>query len=232
MKPAGSSGLGALGRSDVALAVVAHPDDESFGLGAVLSALARSGTRISVLCFTHGEASTLAAGVDGEERLHEVREAELAAASRALGLHHVELCDYPDGRLSSVPVSELAEVVRALVQKVAADLLVVFDEGGVTGHPDHVRATEAARTAADHLRLPVLSWSVPQRVADELNTEFGTSFAGRTADEVDHWIMVDRQAQLTAIACHRSQSTSNQVLWRRLELTGDREPLRLLPTRT
>jgi LmbE family N-acetylglucosaminyl deacetylase len=36
------------------LAVVAHPDDESFGLGAVLSAFIDSGTRVSVLCFTRG----------------------------------------------------------------------------------------------------------------------------------------------------------------------------------
>ncbi|HLI74718.1 MAG TPA: PIG-L family deacetylase, partial [Acidimicrobiales bacterium] len=44
-----------------ALAVVAHPDDESFGLGAVLAALVRSGGDVRVLSFTHGEASTLGA---------------------------------------------------------------------------------------------------------------------------------------------------------------------------
>ena len=41
------------------LAVVAHPDDESFGLGAVLSALVIGDVRASVICFTHGEASAL-----------------------------------------------------------------------------------------------------------------------------------------------------------------------------
>ena len=41
------------------LAICAHPDDESFGLGAILGVVAELGTRVRVLCFTHGEASTL-----------------------------------------------------------------------------------------------------------------------------------------------------------------------------
>lgn len=46
------------------LAVVAHPDDEPFGIGAVLDAFACTGSAVSVLCLTHGEASTLH-GVSG-----------------------------------------------------------------------------------------------------------------------------------------------------------------------
>ena len=56
------------------LAVCAHPDDESFGLGAALRGFADAGARTSVLCFTRGEASTL-----GEDlaTLGEVRSDEL-----------------------------------------------------------------------------------------------------------------------------------------------------------
>lgn len=50
-------GLGGIG--SVTLAVVAHPDDESFGLGAILAALTSRGTTVRVLCFSHGEASSL-----------------------------------------------------------------------------------------------------------------------------------------------------------------------------
>ena len=35
------------------LAVCAHPDDESFGLGAVLSTFAELGVQTRALCFTH-----------------------------------------------------------------------------------------------------------------------------------------------------------------------------------
>src|SRR5674476_1023032 len=60
------------------LAVVAHPDDESFGLGALLDAFARAGAGVEVLCLTHGEASTLH-GAPGD--LASLRGAELAAAA-------------------------------------------------------------------------------------------------------------------------------------------------------
>ena len=64
------------------LAVVAHPDDESFGLGALLSEASGAGSRAGVLCLTHGEASTLH-GRDGD--LRTIREGELRAAAARLG---------------------------------------------------------------------------------------------------------------------------------------------------
>lgn len=47
------------------LAVVAQPNDESFGHGAVPAGFADAGAAVAVLCFTHGESSTLHC-VDGE----------------------------------------------------------------------------------------------------------------------------------------------------------------------
>ena len=41
------------------LVVVAHPDDESFGLGAIISQMTATGAAVHILCYTHGEASTL-----------------------------------------------------------------------------------------------------------------------------------------------------------------------------
>ena len=41
------------------LAVCAHPDDESFGLGAVLHHFVANGADVAMLCFTRGEASSL-----------------------------------------------------------------------------------------------------------------------------------------------------------------------------
>lgn len=214
-----------------ALAVVAHPDDESFGLGAVLSHLSAAGTEVSLLCFTHGEASTLGTDPLEQVELHAVRAEELAAAAGVLGLTGVELRDYPDGRLSSVALDELAAVVEAESVRRGADLLVVFDEGGITGHPDHIQATRAALAAAEHLDVPVVAWALDDAVARSLNTEFGTTFAGRPAGDIDIRITVDRDVQNAAVCCHRSQSTANPVLWRRLALSGQTELLRVLRVR-
>lgn len=207
------------------LVVCAHPDDESFGLGAVLSSFAEGGSRIAVLCLTHGEASTLH-GVGGE--LRSIRERELAAAAEVLGVDGVELLDYPDGDLGSTTAEQLARDVERAAQRAGASLLLCFDDGGITGHPDHQRATDAARFAARRLCVPVLAWAIPEAVAAALNDEFGTSFAGRPAAEIDLTITVERELQLKAIACHRSQSAENPVLWRRLDLLGRREHLRYL----
>jgi N-acetylglucosamine malate deacetylase 2 len=212
-----------LPRAREVLAVCAHPDDESFGLGAVLAAFSQQGTRVRVLCFTHGEASTL--GETGRS-LGQVRAEEFRAAAEVLGVHRAELLSYPDGRLGDVPPGELAGLAADAIA--GADLLLVFDQGGITGHPDHCRATEAAITAGTLRHVPVLAWALPEEVAVQLNTEFGAGFVGRLFTDLDTVIEVDRVRQRAAIACHASQSTGNPVLWRRLALLGEREHLRWL----
>ena len=207
------------------LAVVAHPDDESFGLGGVLEHLASAGAATAVLCFTHGEASTLH-GRDGDLDL--LRPAEFAAATRVLKVGHSELLSYPDGGLAQVPLPGLTDHVARLARLSRPSHLLAFDTGGITGHPDHARATTAALAAAAELGIPVLLWALPATVADTLNSEFGTAFAGRPAGDLAA-VRVDRARQWEAIACHASQSADNPVLRRRLDLLGDTEHVLLAP---
>lgn len=207
------------------LAVVAHPDDESFALGALLSAFAEQGAAVSVLCLTRGEASTLH-GVEGD--LAQIRADELRAAADELGVGRVELRSYPDGGLSGVDLATLVAECTATLEAVAPDGLVVFDPSGVTGHPDHRRATEAALAAAAPRGLPVLGWTVPSEVAAALNDEYGTEFSGHDPAAVHEVVTVDRSRQSRAVACHPSQAVPGSVMWRRLELLGDREHLRHL----
>ncbi|MDE3087339.1 MAG: methyltransferase domain-containing protein, partial [Acidobacteriota bacterium] len=122
--------------------------------------------------------------------------------------------------------AELAAEVAAVARRTAPDLLLVFDEGGVTGHGDHHRATEAALAGAPE--VPALAWVVPITAAETLNAEFGTTFVGRHPRQVDFAVDVDRAAQRRAIAAHVSQCSDNPVLWRRLELHGGSEAFRWL----
>lgn len=207
------------------LAVVAHPDDESFGLGALLAGFAACGARATVLCLTHGESSTLH-GVSGS--LHRIRAQELAAAASALGAQTTLLLSYPDGALASQCRAALAGAVLDAARAADADGMLVFDPSGVTGHPDHAAATAAALAAADVLDLPVLGWTLPADVAARLNQERGTTFSGHTDDEISCEVPVERTRQLAAVRAHASQALPTSVLWRRLELLGDREYLRRL----
>ncbi|MGD9997792.1 MAG: PIG-L deacetylase family protein [Ilumatobacteraceae bacterium] len=206
------------------LAVCAHPDDESFGLGAIVSTLSEGGVTTGVVCLTHGEASTLGMTAD----LGAVRATELDDAARALGASRTWLRTHPDGMLASIPLDVLCADVEECATLARADCFLVFDDGGITGHPDHQRATDAALRVAERLGLPVIAWTVALDVAAALNHEFGAHFVGREPREVDLVLEVDRAAQLRAIACHASQSADNPVLWRRLALQGDHESLRWL----
>lgn len=210
---------------DRLLAVVAHPDDESFGLGALLDRFAACGIDVSVLCFTHGEASTLRGDVS---ELAEIRAAELRAAVAELGVEHVELLDYPDGGLDRYDLDELSARVSRAIDARRPTHLLVFDEGGVTGHADHDAATSAALRSAQRASLPVLAWVLPDAVATRLNEAHGTRFRGRSPQEIDARLSVSRIRQGKAIAAHRSQAEGNVVLQHRLRLLGDAEALRML----
>lgn len=205
------------------LVVVAHPDDESFGLGGVIAALTAAGSVVHVLCLTKGEASTLGAAPDLADR----RAAELALAARRLGVAATTLVDLPDGHLADLEEGELRQHVVRAVADHRPDGLLVFDPvGGVTGHPDHRAASLAALAVAEAYGLPVLGWGLPLDVAATLNDELGASFAGHR--DLDVTVRVDRPTQRRAIEAHASQAVPGSVLWRRLELLGDHEHLRWL----
>ncbi len=191
-------------------AVVAHPDDESFGLGGLLDAFHEAGAEITVLCFTHGEASTLR-GVPGD--LRELRAAELRDAALLLGVAHVDLRDHPDGHLAAVPTGVLGREVTAVAGARRVDGLLVFDTSSVTGHPDHTAATAAALHAARLLDLPVLGWTVPSSVAEALNAEFGTWFTGRRPSGIHLTVGVDRARQYQAAHAHPSQPARSGAAW-------------------
>jgi N-acetylglucosamine malate deacetylase 2 len=205
------------------LAVVcAHPDDEAFGLGALISAFAAAGTRVSLVCLTCGESSTLGAAADLAER----RERELSCAAGVLGVEGVAIHHHPDGALTTVPLDRLVADVLAVASD--ADALLTFDDGGITGPRDHQHATDAAVAAGRWLGIPVLGWAIPEAVASALRREYGAPFVGRTDAEIDLVIPVDRTRQLEAMACHGSQLTDNPVPQRRIDLQGDLEHLREL----
>jgi N-acetylglucosamine malate deacetylase 2 len=209
------------------LAVVAHPDDETFGLGAIICQLAAAGARVHILCHTHGEASTLN---ENHTDLLRQREHELRQAGAALGAASVTLLGYRDGGLAAQPLPQLAAHVTALATRHRADGLLAFDDTGITGHPDHKAATAAAVQAGAALGLPLLGWALPDEIASTLRTETGQPFAGRPPSALDLRIRVDRACQRRASWLHASQISPAAVLWRRLELQGDTEHLRwLLP---
>ena len=207
------------------LVVIAHPDDESFGLGAVIDQLTAAGAAVHILCYTHGGASTLN---QTQADLHRARESELRQAADELGAADITLLDYPDGGLADIPAGELAGHVADTAARTGAAGVLAFDDTGVTGHPDHQAATAAAVVAARQAGLPVLAWTLPAAVAARLSAETGQGFCGQLPDRIDLCLRVSRQRQRRAALLHATQISPAAVLWRRLQLLGECEHLRWL----
>jgi len=126
------------------LVTVAHPDDETFGMGSVLAHAAASGVEARVICATRGELGEPAIDI-GETPLGVVREAELRAAAAILGVVDVELLDYLDsgvdgepaeGSLAAAATHDVARVLAARIERLQPDVVIMAD--GSDGHRDHV----------------------------------------------------------------------------------------------
>lgn len=231
--------LGRLSGVRDVLAVVAHPDDESFGLGGVIAALAETGRNVRVLCLTRGEASTLGASLD----LASVRPAEFARAAEELGVTEAFLDDWPDAALCNASARSLDDRVTELALR--ADAVLVLEPSGITGHPDHQTASRIAAGVAERTGLIVLEWGLAGPVAAQLRSELGVPIQGlptpllteSTSDDAEgtggseaiYPVPVNRSRQWQAIRRHASQEPDNPLLARRLELSGDRDWVRLRP---
>ena len=117
------------------LAIVAHPDDESFGFGGTLAKYAREGVEIHVMCATRGEEGK---SQHEQEKLGSIREQELLTASKILGVTKVEFLDYHDGTLSNNLYHEVAAKIEAKTKSFQPDVVVTFDRLGISGHIDHM----------------------------------------------------------------------------------------------
>jgi LmbE family N-acetylglucosaminyl deacetylase len=140
----------------VLLSVLAHPDDESFGMGGTLAHYADQGVDVYLICATRGEVGEVAPEyLKNYPSIAELREAELRCASAHLGLTGVYFLDYRDsGMLGSpendhpqaliaTPVDQVAMQVASLIREIKPDVVLTFDPIGGYRHPDHIHIHEA-----------------------------------------------------------------------------------------
>ncbi len=133
------------------LAVLAHPDDESFGMGGTLALYSQQGWDVYLVCATRGEVGTVdPEHMQGFSSIAELREGELRCAASHLGLKDVFFLDYrdsgmpgsPDNRHPDAqvahPVEEVAGKVVKYIRELKPDVVVTFDPIGGYRHPDHI----------------------------------------------------------------------------------------------
>ncbi len=129
----------------------AHPDDEAIFTGGTIARLTAAGERVVVVVATNGDA-------DPTSELATTRVAEARVACELLGVARVEFLGFGDSGMDSdiaAPGSfwrsdhdAVAAALAALLVDEAAAALVVYDVGGIYGHPDHLAVHRVGRVAA------------------------------------------------------------------------------------
>jgi len=145
------------------LIAYAHPDDESFGLGALIAKYVDDGADVYLLCATDGDAGSMDAKyLEGGKSIREVRLQEMDCAAQVLGFKDVFMLGYHDSGMmgtetnqrpnslwhtwQTAPETVTRQVVEIL-RETRPQVVITFNEYGGYGHPDHIaiqRATVAA----------------------------------------------------------------------------------------
>jgi LmbE family N-acetylglucosaminyl deacetylase len=138
------------------LAVLAHPDDETFGMGGTLALYAKRKVKVHLICATRGEMGE----IDPEFRetiksASCLRTQELRCAAEVLGIDQLHFLNYRDSgmpgsdanqhpkALAAQPVEAVAEKVAHLMRQVRPDVVITFDPIGGYRHPDHIAIQRA-----------------------------------------------------------------------------------------
>jgi LmbE family N-acetylglucosaminyl deacetylase len=211
----------------------AHPDDEALSTGGLMAKAAAAGHRVLVVAATRGERGEPQPGVltDGEE-LSQRRMDELAESCRALGAEPPRFLGYEDSGMMGEPTNDnpscfwradLDEAARRLtdiLDEVEADVLTIYDDHGLYGHPDHIQVHRVGLRAAELAGIDnVYEATVNRDRAMESMADMPEALEdeGPSIDEIEGFgvaeddlsYMVDVSAHLgakrKAMAVHRSQ---------------------------
>ncbi len=138
------------------LVVLAHPDDETFGMGGTLALYASRGADVRLVCATRGELGDI--DPEYKESIHSaacLRTQELRCAAEALGLSELYFMNYRDSgmagsednhhprALAAQPLKKVAGEVAHLIRQVKPEVVLTFDPIGGYRHPDHIAIQKA-----------------------------------------------------------------------------------------
>jgi LmbE family N-acetylglucosaminyl deacetylase len=156
------------------LAVFAHPDDESLGVGGTLAKYAAQGVEVFLLTATRGDGGRYHGHRAGDplhpgaEALGRIREGELRSAASVLGVREVSLLGYRDQQLDRADPREAIVRIAGELRRIRPAVVITFGPDGAYGHPDHVaisQFTTAAIVAAADASFATGGGAEPHRVS-------------------------------------------------------------------
>ena len=145
--------------------MLAHPDDEAFGMGGTLALYAMRGVEVYLACATLGEAGDIPPDfLQSSSSSAALRESELDCSANVLALKQVFKLGFRDSgmegspdnhhpdALVARPMEEVVERIAAVMRQVRPQVVLTFDPVGGYFHPDHIRVHQATVLAFDRVR--------------------------------------------------------------------------------
>jgi LmbE family N-acetylglucosaminyl deacetylase len=176
-----------------------------------LAKLAAAGVRTALVCLTRGEAGQSSGLAQTKAELAAVRTAELRCSAATLGISELVLLDYPDAGAATWDRAAVAADLRDAIERIRPDVIVTFDEFGVTKHPDHIAThhvvTALLENAPDRLGVRRLFYNVLVCPEGGLLPAMILVCAPPEAIAVTVDIDAFAAAKRAALECHRSQAT-------------------------
>jgi LmbE family N-acetylglucosaminyl deacetylase len=132
------------------MAILAHPDDESLGVGPTLARYADEGIETSLVTATLGQSGRFKElrrgdpGHPGSERLGAIREDELRRAAEVLGIGRVVLLRHMDGALDQLEHTGAVAEIASWIRELRPEVVLTFGADGGYGHPDHIAICQFA----------------------------------------------------------------------------------------
>jgi LmbE family N-acetylglucosaminyl deacetylase len=126
------------GRLGDILGIWAHPDDEAYLAAGLMMRAVEAGQRVTCVTATKGEAGFPADDPRSRGERMLVRESELAASLRLMGVTDHRWLGYADGECALVPDEDASAMLTDIITDVRPDTVLCFAPDGITGHPDHI----------------------------------------------------------------------------------------------
>lgn len=139
----------------------AHPDDEALGTGGLMAKAAKAGHRVVLVTATRGEQGEPKPGVlEQGEALRDRRVAETIRACEILGADPPYFLGYEDSGMVDTEtnnnplcfwqadIGEAAARLAEILEAVGADVMTIYDDHGLYGHPDHIQVHRVGLAAA------------------------------------------------------------------------------------
>jgi LmbE family N-acetylglucosaminyl deacetylase len=197
------------------LYIFPHPDDESFGPAAAMSAQRRAGHEIYLLTLTKGGATKQRhkLGLSVEE-MGEVRYNEMLEVEKVLGLNGMSVLNLPDSGLKEMDPREIETVICEHIEMLKPDILVSYTVYGVSGFHDHLVTHAAVKRlycqmkedGANYLkRLAMFTLSEEQ--AKKSNEKNPFNIQGLSPELIDCITIIndeDKNNMIEALKCYKT----------------------------